>query len=264
MGVPCTSTPYSLAHDVMFELGDYEYFEDENLALLRHSPHGARVLDVGCGSGLLGSRLREMGNTVWGADAAPDIAELATRRLDRFVLVDLTDYERVTALFGQERFDVIVFADVLEHLPDPIGTLRNYRHLLAPGGRLLVSVPNIAVWNVRFGLLFGRFEYTATGTLDRTHLRFFTRRSLLRVLRDADLQVEAIDVNPGIARAFVGHAKRLIAPDQASNRRALLDSRAYRLYRRFLYPVEYRLARLMPDLLAFQYVVVARAAEAHR
>ncbi len=60
-------------------------------------------------------------------------------------------------------------------MADPIAALRGYRHFLAPGGRVLVSVPNVAVWNVRFGLLFGRFEYTPTGTLDRTHLRFFTR-----------------------------------------------------------------------------------------
>jgi 2-polyprenyl-3-methyl-5-hydroxy-6-metoxy-1,4-benzoquinol methylase len=245
----------------MFELGAYEYFEDENLALLRHGPSGGRVLDVGCGSGLLGERLREQGNTVWGIDAADDIAQLATRRLDRFIMADICDGARIRELLGDERFDAIVFADVLEHLPDPVGTLRGYLGFLAPGGTVLVSVPNIAVWNVRAGLLLGRFQYTATGTLDRTHLRFFTRANLYRALAEAGLRVEEIDVNPGIARAFVGRAKQAIARDSGGDRRALLDSRAYRAYRGFIHPLEYRAARLMPGLLAFQYVVVARAAE---
>jgi 2-polyprenyl-3-methyl-5-hydroxy-6-metoxy-1,4-benzoquinol methylase len=246
----------------VFELGSYEYFEDENIALLRHSPRGQRVLDVGCGSGLLGVRLRELGNTVWGADSAEEIASVAAERLDRFVLVDVTDAERVAEALGDERFDTVVFADVLEHLPDPVGTLKSYRRFLKPGGSVLVSVPNVAVWNVRLGLLLGRFEYTPTGTLDKTHLRFFTKANLVRALREAGLQPTTIDVNPGIARAFVGRAKKAVAKGDPGNRRALLDSRLYRVYRRLIYPVEYRLARLLPGLLAFQYVAVAGIQEA--
>jgi ubiquinone/menaquinone biosynthesis C-methylase UbiE len=56
--------PYPLSPSAVFELGAYEYFEDENVALIRHSPRGEMVLDVGCGSGSLGLRLRELGNTV--------------------------------------------------------------------------------------------------------------------------------------------------------------------------------------------------------
>lgn len=245
----------------MFDLGPYEYFEDENLALMRHGPSNARVLDVGCGSGTLGACLRRRGNAVWGVDVAADVAEPAGRRLDRFVLADITDRAAIGESLGDERFDVIVFADVLEHLPDPVGTLRSYLRFLAPGGTVLVSVPNVAVWNVRAGLLLGRFRYTATGTLDRTHLRFFTRANLDRALTEAGLRVVLIDVNPGIARAFVGHAKRVLAQGKGSDRRALLDSPAYRFYQRLVYPLEYRVARLMPGLLAFQYVAVARAGE---
>src|ERR1035438_6556209 len=212
---------------MMFDLGTYEYFEDENLALLRHAPSGVRILDVGCGSGILGARLHTRGNAVWGIDAADDVAEPAARRLDRFMQADITDHARIDELLGDERFDVIVFADVLEHLPDPVGTLRSYLRFLAPGAKVLISVPNIAVWNVRVGLLLGRFRYTATGTLDRTHLRFFTRANLDRALSEAGLQVEELDVNPGIARAFVGRAKQAVARGHEDDRRALLDSRAY-------------------------------------
>ena len=123
-----------------------------------------------------------------------------------------------------------------------------------------MSVPNVAVWNVRVALLLGRFQYTATGTLDRTHLRFFTLANLARALTEAGLHIERIDVNPGIARAFVGRAKR-VAGRRNADRGALLTSPAYRLYRRLVYPGEYRIARLMPGLLAFQYVAIASAAE---
>jgi 2-polyprenyl-3-methyl-5-hydroxy-6-metoxy-1,4-benzoquinol methylase len=242
----------------MFDLGSYEYLEDENIALLRHGPTGGRVLDVGCGSGLLGLRLRRQSNTVWGIDAAQGIAELAARRLDRFVLADIANHRHVAELLGEERFEAIVFADILEHLPDPVATLRSYLRFLAPGGRVLISVPNVAVWNIRLGLLLGRFKYTATGTLDRTHLRFFTRANLHRALSEADLQVEEIDINPGIARAFAGRAREIAARRREGDRGALLDSRAYGLYRRFVYPIEYRLAKLAPGLFAFQYVAVAR------
>jgi SAM-dependent methyltransferase len=245
----------------MFDLGVYEYFEDENLALLRHGPSDARVLDVGCGSGALGAHLRKRGNVVWGIDTANDIADQASRRLNRFMLADICDGACIDKLLGDERFDVIVFADVLEHLSDPVGTLRSYMRFLRPGGRVLVSVPNVAVWNVRLSLLLGRFDYTATGTLDRTHLRFFTAASLRRTLLAAGLRVEQLDVNPGLARAFVGCAKRIVGERHGGNRRALLDSRAYRFYRRAAYPTEYRIAQLMPGLLAFQYVAVARVVE---
>jgi SAM-dependent methyltransferase len=197
-------------------------------------------------------------------DAADDVSALASARLDRFILADVTDHACIGELLGEEHFDAIVFADVLEHLPDPIGTLRGYLRFLAPGGVVLVSVPNVAVWNVRASLLLGRFSYTSTGTLDRTHLRFFTRASLIRALTEAGLRMEQMDINPGIARAFVGQAKRLVGRRRPGDRRALLDSRAYRGYRRLAYPLEYRIARLRPGLLAFQYVAVARTAEPSR
>ena len=82
-------------------------------------------------------------------------------------------------VFGGRRFDVVVFADVLEHLRDPLPVLRRAATLLAPGGAVLVSVPNIAHGDLRLNLLRGRFDYTPTGLLDDTHTRFFTRETLL-------------------------------------------------------------------------------------
>jgi SAM-dependent methyltransferase len=86
-------------------------------------------------------------------------------------------------------FDSVLLMDVLEHLPDPAPVLAEARRLLRPGGRLFVSVPNVANLTVRLALLFGRFEYGDRGIMDRTHLRFFTRKSALRMLRNAGFEV---------------------------------------------------------------------------
>ena len=240
----------------MFDLDRYEYFEDINQGALVHARAGANILDVGCGSGLLGSEMRAHGGRVTGLDSASAIAGTARARLDRFVLVDLTDQTAVSEALAGEQFDVVVFADVLEHVYDPVGMLVFYRGFLADQGRVIVSVPNAAIWNVRFGLLAGRFNYAQTGTLDKTHIRFFTRSTLERALSDAGLQAERIDVTPGLLRPLVPLVKRVMAREE-DDRRAIIDSGPYRIYLRWVYPLEQRLSALLPGLLAFQYIAVA-------
>ncbi len=91
----------------------------------------------------------------------------------------------LAAELGEGRFDVLVFGDVLEHLPDPLAALRSTRSLLRPGGHIVLSVPNVAHGDVRLALLVGRFPYADLGLLDSTHLRFFTWDTLRTMLRDA-------------------------------------------------------------------------------
>ena len=79
-------------------------------------------------------------------------------------------------------YEVLLFGDTLEHLPDPAAVLRRLRTRLAPGGHLVLSIPNVANWAMRLGLLAGHFDYTDRGILDRTHLRFYTRRTLIQML----------------------------------------------------------------------------------
>jgi SAM-dependent methyltransferase len=93
-------------------------------------------------------------------------------------------------------FDAIVYGDVLEHLSDPRAVLQALDQTLTPGGTVIVSVPNVAHLWVRLSLLAGRFDYADRGILDRTHLRFFTRRTLLELLRDAGLAVIEVAVTP--------------------------------------------------------------------
>ena len=217
------------------------------------------MLDVGCGSGLLGAAIAARENEVWGIDNAKAIAGVAGERLHRFLLADITAYDAVAAALGDERFDVLVFADVLEHVFDPIGMLSFYRRFLKPGGSVIVSVPNVGIWSVRLGLLAGRFDYAQAGTLDKTHVRFFTRRTLNRALDLSGLQVRSLDVTPGLIRPFVPLLKRRSAA-AGGDRRTIIDSWPYRLYLRAFYPIERRLADLAPGLLAFQYIAVAGVA----
>jgi methionine biosynthesis protein MetW len=141
-------------------------------------PRGARVLELGCASGYHGEAfIKERGCTVVGVELDENAArEARTRGLD--VRVGSLEDPRFRSSIA-EQFDVVTAADVLEHLADPASVLGHMRRWLAPGGRAIIAVPNIATWRMRKQIFFrGDFEYQETGILDRTHLRFFTWRSL--------------------------------------------------------------------------------------
>lgn len=139
---------------------------------------GARVLDLGTGSGALGQHLREhAGCIVDGVTINEQEAALARSNYRR---VEVADLEQAgwTSLFDGDQYDFIICADVLEHLSRPENALNACRPLLAAGGQLLISIPNAAYGGLVAELLEGDFTYREEGLLDRTHLRFFTRRSL--------------------------------------------------------------------------------------
>jgi SAM-dependent methyltransferase len=167
---------------------DIELTGDEDLTShgLMLSLVGAnkRVLDVGCSTGYLANALGEQGNVVSGIEYHQASADKARPFLAELVVGDL-EAPDIYDSFSDASFDVVVFGDVLEHLRDPLPVLRGARRLLAPGGSVVISVPNVAHGDVRLSLLAGRFDYRDTGLLDETHVRFFTRDNLDRFLRQA-------------------------------------------------------------------------------
>ena len=240
------------------------YFEISNLeipVILDGLPRGLRVLDVGCGSGVHGADLkRTLGHRVTGVDLSAESIAKAGKRLEAAYVADVTKPEDYPFEPG---FDVLLFSDILEHLYDPAAVLRDHVKLLKPGGHVVVSLPNIAIWNVRLELLFGRFRYQDTGTLDRTHIRFFNRRSYFELLASCGLEVERRRITPGILRPFVPWIKKLYrgknaAPTPGANSASIMDSGPYQLYCRLFYPVERALCGLRPNLLAFQFVALCR------
>jgi 2-polyprenyl-3-methyl-5-hydroxy-6-metoxy-1,4-benzoquinol methylase len=167
-----------------------EYFVHYPIKTSLHSSHefvkiavgrGQDVLDVGCGEGFLAEQIQEKGNHVTGIDVLPQAKQ--QEFFDQYVSSDLEkgiDAE-TPALRGRE-FDKVLLLDVLEHLRHPEQILQDCRPFLKPNGHLIVSVPNIANISVRLMLLLGKFNYTERGILDKTHVRFFTRKTARRFL----------------------------------------------------------------------------------
>jgi 2-polyprenyl-3-methyl-5-hydroxy-6-metoxy-1,4-benzoquinol methylase len=183
-------------YDVEVDLADSETSHAKMVDLVGSNK---RVLDVGCSTGYLARTLSASGNRVWGVEYDAAAAAEARPHLERVVVGDLEALDLV-AEFGEAAFDVVLFGDVLEHLRDPLPVLRQARPLLAPGGSVVISVPNVAHGDVRMALLLGRFRYTKLGLLDETHTRFFTRESLDVFLRDAGFV--AVDVRRSRAALF--------------------------------------------------------------
>jgi SAM-dependent methyltransferase len=157
-----------------------------------------RLLDVGCGAGAASSALKRErpGLVVEGIERDPVAAARAETRLDRVHLGDaLTTLSRLAA--AGERFDAFVFADVLEHLEDPIAALALARRLAAPGACLVASVPNVGHVSIVRDLVFGRFDPVPAGLADAGHLRWFTRHSLAEALEEAGWSVQAIEAETG-------------------------------------------------------------------
>jgi 2-polyprenyl-3-methyl-5-hydroxy-6-metoxy-1,4-benzoquinol methylase len=145
-----------------------------------------RVLDLGSSSGELASRVRDLGHHVTAADVVehPQVR----RRVDEFIRADL-DQGLPSELVALGPFDVVLTADVLEHLREPRRLLEQLRTVVAEDGILIASVPNFAHWYARIRTMLGLFDYDQRGVLDRGHVRFFTRRSFQRLLRDAGFSI---------------------------------------------------------------------------
>jgi len=213
----------------------------------RHSSHsqilkecgqgnGRRLLDVGCAGGHLAAALAGQGWNVTGIEYDETDAQVAKERgLDVIVGSAESAFATLT-----EKFDVIVFADVLEHLVDPQSVLSLAKNHLTPSGRIVISIPNIAHLSIRLQLLLGSFNYTDRGILDRTHLHFYTKKTLTEMITKAGLEITQIRATPApIEEVFP--ALRTVRP-----LRLLLELNAFT-------------ARAWKSALAYQYIAVTKA-----
>ena len=162
------------------------------LKTLERESSPLRILDVGCASGYLGRVLREKGHYVIGVESDPAAARIARPFYDVFHCADIETFP-----FPYRReFDYVLFADVLEHLRDPAATLRRSIPVLMDSGKIIVSLPNIANWIIRLKLLFGSFDAADRGILDKTHLHFFTLRTLRKMMNEVGVRVLEVTPTP--------------------------------------------------------------------
>lgn len=154
-------------------------------------PAGATVLDIGAGNGLLARVFRASGKEVAidGIEPSAYAAGLARPHYRRFYQGYAQDFPREISEAG---YDYVVLADVIEHLPDPLGFLRDLGAMTGARTRLVLSVPNVAFGAVRLALMAGRFSYVDQGLLERTHLRFFTLATLREMTGRLGLSCEKL------------------------------------------------------------------------
>jgi len=218
-----------------YDVKESEFASHSVIARVVGDGGGKSLLDVGCAHGQLSATFVSQGWDVTGIE--PDSVDAAVARGRGIRVIEMTVEDSLELL--EEKFDMIVLADVLEHCANPWIQLSRLVTLCRPDSKIVISLPNIAHISVRMMLVLGHFDYSARGILDRTHLRFFTRRTALDLVSSAGVVVECLKITPTPVE--------LIFP-------RLMKSAWSRRFLAFNAGV----SRVMPRLLGYQFILVCR------
>ena len=178
--------------------GYYSVGRSEMLAFI---PAGSKkIIDAGCGEGMFAAAAKEkFGAEVWGLELDKESASRAGAKLHKVLQGDLAD---TISQLPDGYFDCFVFNDVLEHLSNPYEVLSQVRAKLAKGGVVVCSIPNVRYWRVWKSYVFGKdWKYEDNGVMDKTHLRFFTRRSIAGMFAGLNyevLQMKGLNPTPSV------------------------------------------------------------------
>lgn len=153
------------------------------------------VLDVGCSYGDFGRKLKEKNCTVDGVEIYEPALIEAKKVLDNVYQLDMDKPDTVSTNI-ERKYSVITFLDVLEHSKNPEVVLRAYKEKLINGGRVYVSLPNIVNIKERISILFGNFDYKEYGVMDKTHLRFFTKKTAIELMSAVFSEVKLVECTP--------------------------------------------------------------------
>lgn len=164
---------------------DDKYFSHIRWDIIDCIPEGGhRILEVGCGQGGTLIKIKEGGKAseIVGIEACKEAIGVYGSMLDNALIGDIETFE---IPYTSGYFDYIICADVLEHLKDPLATLKKLRRFLKKSGVMIASIPNAQHIRVIWSLLKGDFKYTDAGIMDRTHLRFFCKKNILEFTHQA-------------------------------------------------------------------------------
>ena len=170
---------------------DHEQANNSHAFMVQLVGMGKKVLELGAASGYMSSVLKDRGNSVVAVEADASCAPELQSRADEVIIADLDWLTLVRDLRGRT-FDVVIAGDVLEHTTKSDLILQQIRHLIAPNGYLVLTLPHVAHGDVRLTLLNGEFPYSDQGLLDKTHLRFFTRTAVRMLLEQNGYEVSEI------------------------------------------------------------------------
>lgn len=159
-----------------------------HMLILNQVDHNSKVLDIGCAGGYLGEYLiKQKKCEVYGIEPDTDSAQDAQQR--GYVRIINKNAEEGIAELAGIHFDYIILADVLEHLVEPELVLQKIKNNLAPNGKVIISLPNIAHYSVRLSLLLGRWNMKDCGIMDKTHLHFYTLKTAKMLIERCGLEV---------------------------------------------------------------------------
>ena len=173
-----------------FHPGYYTQVRSDVLSLIDKDAKQIEVLEVGCGTGNTLGRVKKMfmHSEVKGIELVEEVALVGAKNFD----ITCGDIEKMELPYKKGQFDYIIFGDVLEHLREPWDVLKKVHPYLKKDGCVLTSIPNIMNASVLYNLICGDFTYEDSGILDRTHLRFFTYKEIIKMFMLNGYRVEEV------------------------------------------------------------------------
>ncbi len=229
-----------MKNDLIYSLFNTDPFHT-HMKLLSLIQPGLTVLEIGCATGYFTRKLIEKECNVVALEKDSEAYKIAKKIKGAKVLY--CDVNHINKMIDEEeKFDLILLADILEHLENPIETLISLKKYLKKGGKFLISIPNIANFSIRLSLLLGKFEYQDFGILDKTHLRLFTKTTFEELLQKAGLYIVYFDVVSGfeVSKFYSKTIGRII----------------FRIP--ILRYLEYYLTKLFPSSLALEFIYEAK------
>ena len=186
-----------------------EYYQSKGENLKQFIPENCkRIIELGCGEGLLSKELKEKGKYVVGIEIVPDVAKKAEKNLNKVISGDI---EKISPDLEKNSYDCLICGDVLEHLHDPLAVLKKMEKFLTKDAVIIASIPNIQHYTVVVNLLMGNWKYKKAGLLDETHLKFFTFKSIKEMFQEAGFEIKKVGFTTPITinNKFPDHEKRL-------------------------------------------------------